>query len=1423
MTAPDVKGDASIKVNIPEVKLRLPSNEQVLKAVTLPPPFEKKTTDNFDLAQPGGGYFSYDDSGKLLINYIELNGYSRFLIDAYNEWIKPGGLMDRQICDQEVIVGTDQKSRIRFRNIEKRLPRYSDNGDRNLTPIYAMISRRSYISVIIAEIYLERFDGKEWRPDVTIEPKPINICSTLPTMLGSELCYLNINKVSPQERFKSYSVPPSDPLGYFIIEGTERTIIGQDSQRLNKIIMTGEQTAPIARLQNSRYNGVTTITLVSTVKDAKDIMPVEKSQSGLMLLPGEYVLTLKDLREGKSKIATDSTETKSATKKGPRINMFVFFKLLFWLYSETFTSVKIDLSDSKGSEDSFEVIKKKFLLPLLPTGTPGKKSAAIKIMQELSITIASYTIYKHRDNVFFIDTISTSLLGMPSATTQIERIRRLKELVETTLMPRFPTPINKIQALALMMIKTASCKVGANFKDNFDYVQLDQRDSISVKQFRFAASMMSQLFNECLSECIKDATKAVKGNESPLLSFLAGYNNARDSKFTEVWRNSFVTEWGLKRKKKNIVQILRRESPIGTIDQLHTIDAAGLDRNSKEEKMRQVQGTQYELICPASTSDGDKCGIIKKKALTAIVTYRGDTSLSPLQSCGSKLVQPTWTNLIVKVLQDNNILGRGSTLFLINSQPIGWCNGESAREFCISQRRNGKFPMTCEIILEYTTNVLYFQLDENILVRPLLILDSDGQLLVDKFGLRGKSFDECLKAGAIEYIGAWEEEWNVKRVSRYEDVVDQFERRKKSAEYYRKKEQELTFNKMLLDTLITELKLQDLFTGGSSGGPLLVGGSSGGPLLVGGSSGGSKKMEEKIEELQKQQPNMNNEWNQFKMLLNTVKQLNADTDLAKIEYQRQTAIKIPTHCSLHPSALFSISAALIPGVGHNPAPRNTYQANMFKAGMGAGLLNQSLRVGDSSIKTLAYPNNPLWQSNLAESVGLDENPHGVTVTVAIMSWHGWGKEDAFVFRKGAVDAGMFHMWKEVEYRVTAKIAGQNQESFRRPPISSHLDPKVYQHIDENGLPAIHARLSPGDIVVGKVLKKGGTENDVSERVRIGEEGIVTDIIKTTNEATQETTVVVKLRNYRQPQRADKYAPRSAQKATVGIIIPDEDMPFDPITGQKPDVIVNPLAIVGRMTISYVYEIITGLIASKTGMTMDASAFQKIDTDALIKQLRDLGFSSSGKRELIDGQTGKPFLVQMLMGPCYFQGLRHHVKDKWQVRGRGRVKTQDRQPPGGKQSKGGVKSGEMERDSLIAHGMANQLQDRLCFSSDQHKIVMCRKCAIPAVGTATGSFNPCKMCGESNFGVLNIKYAGYAFQSFLAAAGIRWKLNLATNDEYKQQRDKIDNTIRNIGDLSITESMYTEGDDEDEDEEGAEGQEQEQEEGYDLGASNDGDD
>lgn len=74
---------------------------------------------------------------------------------------------------------------------------------------------------------------------------------------------------------------------------------------------------------------------------------------------------------------------------------------------------------------------------------------------------------------------------------------------------------------------------------------------------------------------------------------------------------------------------------------------------------------------------------------------------------------------------------------------------------------------------------------------------------------------------------------------------------------------------------------------------------------------------------------------------------------------------------------------------------------------------------------------------------------------------------------------------------------------------------------------------------------------------------------------------------------------------------------------------------------------------------------------------------------------------MLLIPCAFA--------VFQVRSTGTIDQVTRQPIKGRKRGGGVRFGEMERDSLLAHGAAYLLHDRLHTCSDYHIADVCSIC------------------------------------------------------------------------------------------------------------------
>ncbi len=191
----------------------------------------------------------------------------------------------------------------------------------------------------------------------------------------------------------------------------------------------------------------------------------------------------------------------------------------------------------------------------------------------------------------------------------------------------------------------------------------------------------------------------------------------------------------------------------------------------------------------------------------------------------------------------------------------------------------------------------------------------------------------------------------------------------------------------------------------------------------------------------------------------------------------------------------------------------------------------------------------------------------------------------------------------------------------------------------------------------------------------------------------------------------------------------------------------------RMTMAKMIEIVASKIASFSGERVNATAFRNFNIKEFKENLRQYGYSPSGKERMFSGFTGEPFEAEIFIGPCYYQALRHQVLDKVQMRSRGAIKQQSHQPVGGRARKGGQRFGEMERDAIISHGASEFLKERLCGVSDAYEAVYCATCGTIAISNLANEKNVCRTCGDNaKFGTCTIPYSYKLLTNMLAGAG-----------------------------------------------------------------------
>ena len=105
---------------------------------------------------------------------------------------------------------------------------------------------------------------------------------------------------------------------------------------------------------------------------------------------------------------------------------------------------------------------------------------------------------------------------------------------------------------------------------------------------------------------------------------------------------------------------------------------------------------------------------------------------------------------------------------------------------------------------------------------------------------------------------------------------------------------------------------------------------------------------------------------------------------------------------------------------------------------------------------------------------------GRNVLVAFMSWEGYNFEDAIILSERLVKEDVYTSIHLDEFDVEIRETKLGREEFTRdiPNVSE----KALRHLDDDGIVEIGTRVSPGDILVGKVSPKAKTELTPEEKL-----------------------------------------------------------------------------------------------------------------------------------------------------------------------------------------------------------------------------------------------------------------------------------------------------------------------------------------------------
>ncbi|CAD1478998.1 unnamed protein product, partial [Heterotrigona itama] len=780
----------------------------------------------------------------------------------------------------------------------------------------------------------------------------------------------------------------------------------------------------------------------------------------------------------------------------------------------------------------------------------------------------------------------------------------MKDILATNILSHVPV----VDFNFKMKATYAALMVRKVMKAESDEKLVDDRDYYGNKRLELAGSLLSLMFED-LFKRFNWELKQIADKNIPKIK-AAQFDIVKHMRQDQITNGlAFAISsgnWTIKRfkmERHGVTQVLSRLSYISALGMMTRVNSQ-FEKTRKVSGPRSLQPSQWGMLCPSDTPEGEGCGLVKNLALMTHITTEIDEE--PIVRLAFNLGVEN-----VNILGGEEINNKNVYMVFINGNILGIIrNYQRLVKIFRSLRRRGLINGFVSIYTQHQHRCVQISSDGGRLCRPYIIVENGNSCLQEKHiklleqGVQ--SLEDFLQDGLIEYLDVNEEN-----------------------------DSSIAFNES---------------------------------------------------------------------------HINGKT----------------THLEIEPFTLLGVCAGLVPYPHHNQSPRNTYQCAMGKQAMGTIGYNQRNRI-DTLMYNLVYPQTPMVKSRTIELINFDKLPAGQNAIVAVMSYSGYDIEDALILNKASIDRGFGRCLVYRNAKCTLKrYANQTYDRIMGPLIDSTTKKPVWKHdvIDSDGIAAPGELLENRKVMVNKSspaanigpVNAGNVQKQTEYKdVPVVFKGPVPAYVeKVMISSNSEDAFLIKLllRQTRRPEIGDKFSSRHGQKGITGLIVDQEDMPFND-HGICPDMIMNPHGFPSRMTVGKLMELLAGKAGVIKGEYHYGTAFGGSKVEDVCQELVKHGYNYLGKDFFYSGITGEPLQAYIYSGPVYYQKLKHMVQDKMHARARGPRAVLTRQPTEGRAKEGGLRLGEMERDCLIGYGASMMLIERLMISSDAFDVDVCNKCGLMA--------------------------------------------------------------------------------------------------------------
>ena len=459
---------------------------------------------------------------------------------------------------------------------------YENNGSTKIMfPQEARLRNFSYSSAMTIDLDIQYTlrNGENYKNVVNFQKKIKNIhIGKIPIMLKSDLCVLNQYKhLDHNETGECYM----DPGGYFIINGSEKTCIGQERAAENQIYCHNIEK------NNNKWSWMAEMKCIPDWKciSPKQITIYMASKSNGFGFPLYLQI--------------------------PRIKvpipLFVIFR-------------------------AFNIISDKEICELVVLNIENVNMR--KMLEALRASIIDSNKYMTQECAMkhIVNNVIYTPMNMDKETGSKKKYNFAIEVLNNDIFPHCKTEKQKIYMLGYM--------TNILLQTSFGWLEEDDRDSYVNKRIDLTGSLLNNLLRNYFNKLVKDMKKQIiREINNGSWKSTDDYENIITK--TNIYKiiKSTTIENGIKRalatgdsgikqvnsNKVGVAQVLNRLTYISSLSHLRRINTP-IDKSGKLVPPRRLHNSTWGFLCPAETPEGQSIGIVKNLAYLAHITITSNSS-----------------------------------------------------------------------------------------------------------------------------------------------------------------------------------------------------------------------------------------------------------------------------------------------------------------------------------------------------------------------------------------------------------------------------------------------------------------------------------------------------------------------------------------------------------------------------------------------------------------------------------------------------------------------------------------------------------------------------------------------------------------------------------------------------------------------------